>query len=257
MLRHRLNHTPSEGQRAAVFVDGVEVGTWYTPPERCVEYTDAEGKQWKCDKRWLGSDFEIPSQFTRNKKSVRIRIQVLGEGPRWNEFYYWVYSLKDEPRGGEPVAGAVVYLTVKDSNGVASAPLSTVTDSRGNYTLDLSHIRTADRSAYFSYDTNTDAYLEDFLVRGSASETATLIGNPTNNDQPVPTLILGRREPLPGDLDGDCDVDLADVMMVAVIWNTHEGDVDFKPAYDFDGDGRISIADIMYIAAKWNTRCAE
>jgi hypothetical protein len=60
---------------------------------------------------------------------------------------------------------------------------------------------------------------------------------------------------LPGDLDCDCDVDIVDIMMVAVVWNTREGDDKFRPEFDFDGDGRISIADIMYVAAKWNTRC--
>lgn len=60
---------------------------------------------------------------------------------------------------------------------------------------------------------------------------------------------------LPGDLDCDCDVDIVDIMMVCVVWNTYQGDADFKPAYDFDGDGRISIADIMYVAAKWRTQC--
>jgi hypothetical protein len=62
---------------------------------------------------------------------------------------------------------------------------------------------------------------------------------------------------LPGDLDCDCDVDIVDIMMVAVVWNTREGDEKFRPEFDFDGDGRISIADIMYVAAKWHTYCPE
>jgi len=60
---------------------------------------------------------------------------------------------------------------------------------------------------------------------------------------------------LPGDLDCDCDVDIADIMKVVAIWNTEEGDDKFRSEFDFDDDGRISIADIMYIAAKSNTRC--
>jgi len=60
---------------------------------------------------------------------------------------------------------------------------------------------------------------------------------------------------LPGDLDCDCDVDVVDVMKVATLSNTEEGDDKFKPEFDFDGDGRISVADIMYVTAKWNTRC--
>jgi hypothetical protein len=52
-------------------------------------------------------------------------------------------------------------------------------------------------------------------------------------------------------------VDIVDIMMVAVVWNTREGDEKFRPEFDFDGDGRISIADIMYVAAKWHTYCPE
>jgi hypothetical protein len=52
-------------------------------------------------------------------------------------------------------------------------------------------------------------------------------------------------------------VDIVDIMMVAVVWNTHTGDAKFKSEYDFDSDGRISIADVMFVAAKWNTRCGE
>ena len=71
-----------------------------------------------------------------------------------------------------------------------------------------------------------------------------------------PVCIPGKENPeLPGDLDCDCRVTVADIMMVAAIWNTEEGDEAFKPDFDFDDDGRISIVDIMYIAAKWNTHC--
>jgi hypothetical protein len=60
---------------------------------------------------------------------------------------------------------------------------------------------------------------------------------------------------LPGDLDGDCDVDATDVMRVAVVWNTYAGEALYKPEYDFDNDGDIDVTDVMYIASKWNTQC--
>jgi len=61
---------------------------------------------------------------------------------------------------------------------------------------------------------------------------------------------------LPGDLDCDCDVDIVDIMKVAAIWNTEEGDEKYNPEYDLRAPyGRIDITDIMHIAAKWNTSC--
>jgi len=52
---------------------------------------------------------------------------------------------------------------------------------------------------------------------------------------------------LSGDLNGDCVVDVADVMLVATCW--HEaGDC---LAYDFDADGKVTVADIMTVVAHW------
>ncbi len=101
---------------------------------------------------------------------------------------------------GVAAPGTIVYTTVRDSDGNLSAPLSTITSNKegqeGTYTLDLGNARTRDRSAYFSYDRNTPVnephYWEDLSAQGGVDGVAELIGNPTNNDQPIPTLILNR-----------------------------------------------------------------
>jgi hypothetical protein len=58
-----------------------------------------------------------------------------------------------------------------------------------------------------------------------------------------------------GDIDGDCDVDIMDIMQVASRWNSSGGDPDYNPRYDFDGDGDIDIVDIMNVAARWGDTC--
>jgi len=60
---------------------------------------------------------------------------------------------------------------------------------------------------------------------------------------------------LPGDLDCDCDVDIADIMLVASIWHTAAGDPDFNPSYDLNDDGSIDIVDIMLVAVHWGETC--
>ena len=59
------------------------------------------------------------------------------------------------------------------------------------------------------------------------------------------------------DLDGDGDVDIVDIMLVASIWHTAVGDDDYDPLYDLDGNGKIDIVDIMLVAIHWGEDCPE
>jgi RHS repeat-associated protein len=59
------------------------------------------------------------------------------------------------------------------------------------------------------------------------------------------------------DLDGDCDVDIVDIMMVASRWGCQCGDDCYDSLYDFDSDCWITVADIMQVAAHWRETCPE
>jgi hypothetical protein len=80
---------------------------------------------------------------------------------------------------------------------------------------------------------------------------------PLDGDSDGTTVVdIGADEfTLLGDLDHDCDVDIADIMLVASRWHTAEGDPDYDPAYDLDNDGDIDIVDIMLVAVHWGERC--
>lgn len=58
-----------------------------------------------------------------------------------------------------------------------------------------------------------------------------------------------------GDLDGDCDVDIVDIMLVVNRWGALAGDARYDAHYDLDSDGDIDIADITMVAAHWNEHC--
>jgi uncharacterized lipoprotein YddW (UPF0748 family) len=58
-----------------------------------------------------------------------------------------------------------------------------------------------------------------------------------------------------GDLDCDCDVDVADIMLVASHWHSSVGDEGYDPAYDLDDDGDVDIVDIMQVAVHWGETC--
>jgi hypothetical protein len=62
---------------------------------------------------------------------------------------------------------------------------------------------------------------------------------------------------LASDLDHDCGVDVADIMLVASRWRCRMGDACYGELYDLDGDGQILVVDIMQVTGCWGETCAE
>ncbi|HID85752.1 MAG TPA: hypothetical protein EYP55_00030 [Anaerolineae bacterium] len=58
--------------------------------------------------------------------------------------------------------------------------------------------------------------------------------------------------PLLGDLDCDCQVGLADIMIVANCWRSTDPECGL---YDLDDDGDMDIVDIMLVAVHWGEAC--
>ena len=63
--------------------------------------------------------------------------------------------------------------------------------------------------------------------------------------------------PLFGDINGDCKVDILDIMQVASRWGTAPGDPDYNPAFDVNNDNKIDILDIMQVASHWGDVCGQ
>ena len=89
----------------------------------------------------------------------------------------------------------------------------------------------------------------------TSTPTATPTGTPTST--PTPTATPTPSCDLPGDLNCDCIVDVADVMLVASHWHNSVGDNDYDPAHDLDDDGDVDIVDIMLVAVQWGETCDQ
>jgi len=62
--------------------------------------------------------------------------------------------------------------------------------------------------------------------------------------------------PCIGDFDFDRDRDIQDLMLMALHWNTEEGEPGYEKRFDIDDDNDIDTADLMlWIALYWNKPC--
>ncbi|MBN2161803.1 MAG: DUF2961 domain-containing protein [Pontiellaceae bacterium] len=81
LLRRRMDQGIG-GQRADIYVDGTFAGVWY----------DGDYNFSAVNKRWLDSEFLIPSALLSGKRSVRI--SIVPESSVWNEYHYWTFCMK-------------------------------------------------------------------------------------------------------------------------------------------------------------------
>jgi hypothetical protein len=57
-------------------------------------------------------------------------------------------------------------------------------------------------------------------------------------------VITGGEAGIPGDIDGDGDVDLSDLAALLGAYGTHEGDPSYNPDADLDCDGDVDLSDL-------------
>lgn len=84
VLRRRLDYGVAD-QKAAVYVDAVLVGDWFTPG------SDATN-------RWRNYGFAIPSAFTAGKSAITVKLVAHTPGMDWTEYRYWAFSKVDATR---------------------------------------------------------------------------------------------------------------------------------------------------------------
>lgn len=72
-----------------------------------------------------------------------------------------------------------------------------------------------------------------------------------------PRLVIYLGDDCPADLDGDGQIDLADILLATAGWGMAAGQPGFNPALDVNGDGHVDVIDVQLVAARFNLTCAE
>ncbi len=126
----------------------------------------------------IGSGSKI---FDNNGQAYQIKTaSIISSSPPHNDVAYG--TVVDQ--NNNPVEGAIVYLSLANAN-----PASSLTKSSGSWVIPLNLIRSADLSAYATYD--KDASIEEIFIQASTTGTATVVAT-TKNDSPMPKITLGQ-----------------------------------------------------------------
>jgi len=102
-------------------------------------------------------------------------------------------------------------------------------------------------SAFCNFTWNTSAYF-----KGNYTISAVVDVVPGETDTADNTLFGGTvTVTISGDIDGDRDVDIFDIVGMAGVYGSEVGELDYVPNCDLDGDGDIDIYDIVAAAGNY------
>jgi hypothetical protein len=106
---------------------------------------------------------------------------------------------------------------------------------------------------------NICVYDGDVLVGGIEPDgtkpqvSASIIPSPSNTPTQSPVSPSPSQNKSKLDVNGDGAINIADVMIIAKLFNVSSIDERYEEKYDLNSDGAINIADVMMLAAKFNT----
>ena len=128
-----------------------------------------------------------------------------------------------------------------ESYNVTANANSTIVDVFENITIN------GGNSTTFTIEWNTTSWAKgNYTI--SASATPVLNETDTTDNMLVDGWIFVT---IPGDVDGDKDVDIFDIVAIATAYGSAEGDPAYNPNYDIDGDGDVDVFDIVAAASHY------
>ncbi|MBC8422418.1 MAG: hypothetical protein H8E01_00145 [Chloroflexi bacterium] len=187
-------------------------------------------------RRKVGYDVKLPGQAVIIHEVDTSRIRPA-----------YVVDVDDNGDTGDSGARWTVGETFSDVANSISVSVDSATATGFVVTITIGNAPTPTGTA-----TRTPTATATWTPTSVATNTATATATPTNTSTPTSTSTPCV---LTGDLDGDNDVDVEDVMLVANSWRCQVGDDCYDDRYDLDDDGDIDIVDIMMVVVHWGETC--
>ncbi|MCK4873810.1 MAG: hypothetical protein KAS72_13900 [Phycisphaerales bacterium] len=93
------------------------------------------------------------------------------------------------------------------------------------------------------------------VLTAVSDDGSTIVGIALENDNPwVPqSFIIRISQAVPGDIDGDGDVDQSDLGILLAAYGSVPGDPNWNPDADLDGDGAVGQSDLGILLANYGT----
>jgi len=136
-------------------------------------------------------------------------------------------------------------------HGYFDATYSTSTDGGDSWTEH--YLTTTPFDSYYDGLDRYNQFMGDYLGLGvGGARVYPCYPSSQNNDTDIFTNVIVT-ETILGDIDGDGDVDLADLAALLAVYNLCDGDPEYLPEADLDDSGCINLSDLAELLAQYGS----
>jgi uncharacterized protein YfaS (alpha-2-macroglobulin family) len=177
---------------------------------------------------YLGEKATNATSFNLEKASSFVLTVNMGRSAYKSEETVEIFG--NTTLAGVPIANSLVAVEVQDPKNTPILVRVVETETNGLYSL--------------TFQLQNASLTGTYTVHASASYEA---------QKATATTMFEVKQEMPADINKDGAVDIQDIVLVAVAWDSQPGDPRWDPRCDLDGNNDIDIIDITLVAIAFGT----